>query len=109
MTAASSAAAEESDAVAAAVLGCPAVASLHSGGFRGIATLLPGRRVEGVRLGDDRVEIGVVAAHGPPIIAVVDQIRAAVAPLVGGRRIDVHVHDLQLPEDEQPALPAGSG
>ena len=50
-----------------------------------------------------------MAAYGTPIIALVDQVRAALAPVARGRRIDVHVHDLQLPEEQQPALPAGSG
>lgn len=108
MSSGSGAVAEEAEAVAAAVLGCPAVASLHGGGFRGIATFLPGRRVDGVRLTEDRVEVGVVAVYGAPLIAMVEQVRAAVAPLVGGRRVDVHVHDLQLPGEQQLALPAGS-
>ncbi|RBY77601.1 hypothetical protein DQ238_14390 [Geodermatophilus sp. TF02-6] len=97
----------EADALAAAVAACPAVASLHAGGPRSTATYLPGRRVDGVYVSPDRVRVAVIAVHGLPMAAVAEQIREAVAPLAGDRPVDVHVHDLLLP-DERPALPAGS-
>ncbi|WP_233498923.1 hypothetical protein [Blastococcus sp. TF02A-26] len=99
--------ADTADTIAAAAVRCPAVASLHGGGTRRIATYLPGRRVEGVRVGPDRVAVAVVAVPGVPVIAVADQVRSAVEPLSGGRPVDVHVADLQLPEDRPPALPPG--
>ncbi len=92
------------DAIVAAVTACPAVASLHGGGLRRTATYLPGRLVEGVHIDDDRVRVSVVAFQGIPVSQVADQIRAAVAPLVPGTAIDVHVADLQL--TELPAAPA---
>ncbi len=106
MTSGLRAVAAEADAIAAAVRACPAVAGLYGGGLAPVVTLLPGRRVDGVHVDDDSVQLAVVAAYGPPLIALVDQVRAAVAPLAGGRRIDVCVADLQLPGEEQPALPA---
>ena len=48
------------DAIAAATLACPAVAGLHEGGSRAVATYLPGRRVVGVRAEDRRVTSLVV-------------------------------------------------
>jgi hypothetical protein len=95
------------DAVASAVRRCPAVAGLHGGGPVQVATYLPGRRVEGVRLEDDRVLVSVVAAYGAPLTALTGQVRAAVGPLAGGRRVDVHVADVRLPGEEPPALPPG--
>jgi hypothetical protein len=99
-------AARIADAVASAVRRCPAVAGLHGGGLVQVATFLPGRRVDGVRVGEDAVQVSVVAAYGIPLVALTDQVRSAAAPLAGGRRIDVHVADLQLPEEQQLALPA---
>lgn len=103
----SSTVAAEADAVAAAVLACPAVVSLHGGSLSEVVTLLPGRRIVGVRFIDDRVHVGVVAAYGTPLMLLTDQVRAAVGPLVGGRPVDVHIGDLQLPGEQQAALPAG--
>lgn len=99
--------ARHADAIAAAVRRCPAVADLDVGGPVQVATYLPGRRVDGVRVQDDRVGVSVVAAWGVPLIALADQVRAAVAPLAGRRRVDIHVADIQLPGEEPPALPAG--
>ncbi len=107
MIAGSSSVAAQADAIAAAVLACPAVAALYGGGPVQVATFLPGRRVEGVQLADDRVRVAVVAAYGVPMIVLAEQVRAAVSPLAGGRPVDLHIGDLQLPEEQQPALPAG--
>ena len=106
MTSGSSAVAAEADALTAAVLACPAVAALHGGRLGQLTTFLPGRRVEGVRVTDERVQVGVVAAYGLPMGLVADQVRTALAPLAGGRPIDVHVADLQLPDEGPRALPA---
>jgi hypothetical protein len=92
----------EADLVAAAVLACPAVVALHAGGFREVATYLPGRRVVGVRTEDTAVEVSVVATAGLKLPAVAAQIRSALAPLAGGRRIDVHIADISLPGDPTP-------
>ena len=95
------------EAIAAAVRAAPAVAALDTGGLRMVVTLLPGHRVDGVQVTDERVTVSVVAARGVPLTALTDQIRARVAPLAGGRPVDVHVADLQVAGEEQPALPAG--
>jgi hypothetical protein len=86
------------DAIVAAVTACPAVASLHGGGLRRTATYLPGRLIEGVHVDDDRVRVSVVALAGVPVAEVAEQIRTAVAPLVPGRAVDVHLADLRLPD-----------
>jgi hypothetical protein len=104
---ASTAATPDAEAIATAVRTAPAVAALHAGGLRLVVTLLPGRRVEGVQVTDDRVTVSVVVARGVPIAVLTDQVRARVAPLTGGRPVDVHVADLQLADEEQPALPPG--
>jgi hypothetical protein len=82
------------DALASAALGCPTVAGLHQGGTRFVATYLPERRVVGVRVEESRVLVSVVLAKGASVRTLEQQVRGALAPLVGGRAIDVHVADV---------------
>jgi hypothetical protein len=100
--------ARTADAVAAAVLACPAVAGLHPGTVgRRVVTYLPGRRLEGVHVDEDRITVSVVGLQGIPVSLLSDQVRTAVAPLAAGRAVDVHVADLRLLEELPPALPPG--
>lgn len=92
----------DADAVAAATRACPAVADLHEGGMRVVATYLPGRRIVGVRIEDDRVTVSVVLAYGTSVHSLEDQVRGALAPHVEGRRVDVHVADVRT-EPDRPA------
>ena len=85
------------DAVAAAVRACPDVAGLTAGGMGGRATYLPGRRVEGVAVDGDAVVVQVRSRWGVPAGELADRVRAVVAPLVAGRRVDVVVADLADP------------
>lgn len=84
------------DAIVAATLACPAVAGLHEGGARAVATYLPGRRVVGVRVEDRRVLVSVVLAPGSSVRSLEAQVRSAVLPHVEDRQVDVHVADVQL-------------
>jgi len=84
---------ETADAVAALVLAVPGVARLHPGRFGEVATYLPGRRVTGVKLTDDRVEVHVVVAYDEPIRALAQQIHTAVAAVVAVP-VQVFVEDL---------------
>jgi hypothetical protein len=89
-------------ALAALVAALPQVAGLHSGRYGEITTLLPGRRVPGVRVHDDGVTtgttgaigtigtIGVVARYPVPVAEVAAAVRAAVAPMA----VDVWVGDV---------------
>ena len=85
------------DAVAAAVRGCPAVDDLDGGRLGGVATYLPGRRVPGIRITDDRIEVHVRGVWGQPVGMIADQIRDALATLIGGRVIDVVLTDVADP------------
>jgi hypothetical protein len=97
--------AELAEAIAAAVVTCPAVASLHAGGIAHRAvTYLPGRRIDGVRLDGERVAVSVVGVYGVPVAVLADQVRTAVAALVPGWAVDVHVADLR-PLQPPPAGP----
>jgi hypothetical protein len=101
--------AHSADSIATAVLACPAVAALHPGGLvHRTVTYLPGRRVEGVHVDDDRIAVSVVGVQGIPVTLLAGQVRSAIAPLAGGRPIDVHVADVAPLADLPPALPAAA-
>ena len=96
--------------VAALVQQCPAVAALTAGQFGQFGTYLAGRQVVGVSVDADRIDVGVVARFGVPVGDLSAQVRAAVAPLVGGRSINIRVEDVEIPGDAvtdpgPPALP----
>ena len=91
-------------ALARRVLACTGVVAMH-GGFSGeAATYLPGRRVVGVRILPDRVEVHVVSRWPIPAGEVAAQIWAATAQAVQGRPVDVVISDVLIP-----ALLAGAG
>jgi hypothetical protein len=84
------------DTVAALVLACPAVAGLSGGPSGGAATYLPGRKVAGVRISPDTVEVHVVARYGPTVGELAGQVRSALAGRVLGRTVDLVVEDLDV-------------
>ncbi|WP_338887993.1 Asp23/Gls24 family envelope stress response protein [Rhodococcus sovatensis] len=77
-----------SEVIADAVLATSGVAGLHGGMFGEAATYLPGRRVSGIRISDDGVEVHVTVAAGNSIRETADAIRTAVSALSNG---PVHV------------------
>ena len=80
------------------VLSCPGVVAMH-GGFAGeAATYLPGRRIVGVRVLDDAVEVHVVSRWPIPARELAAQIWAMTSPAVGRRRVDVVIGDVLLPD-----------
>jgi hypothetical protein len=81
------------DDIAAVVLAVPDVARLHAGRFGEVATYLPGRRVTGVRLGDNTVEVHVVVGGRVPVRETAQLIHAAVATLVA-TPVHVHIEDI---------------
>ena len=87
------------DAIAAATLACTAVAELHDGGTRAVATYLPERRVVGVRVEDHRVVVSVMLASRFSVRLLDAQVRSALAPHVGDRAVDVYVADVQTATD----------
>jgi len=90
--------ADLADLVAEAVLACPVVAALAADGF--VATFLPGRRVAGVRIAEDVCEVAVVLhMGGSPLPDMAEQVRRAVAPVVGDRRVDVVIADVVIAGD----------
>lgn len=93
------------DAVATAVRTSPGVDDLDAGRLVHLGTYLPGRMVPGVRVDEATVTVQVRTRWNVPMPEVAAQIRARVAPLVGGRRIDVVVADLTDPPSDSPDSP----
>jgi hypothetical protein len=70
-----------------------------------VATYLPGRRVDGVRLADGRILVAVVARYPVPVTQVAAEIRTAVADIAVGRPVDVHVTDVEVPGEHKEGQP----
>jgi hypothetical protein len=88
------------DGVAAVVRGCPGVSGLDGGGLGEVASYLPGRRVQGVAVRADSVTVQVRSRWGVSAPDLLSQITAVLSPLIGGRRVEVMIADI----DEPPAL-----
>jgi hypothetical protein len=82
------------DAIADAVRRCPGVEDLYAGAPVELATYLPGRRVAGVRVTESAVEVQIRTRWGRTIPEIGATVLAAVAPLAGGRQVDVLVADV---------------
>jgi hypothetical protein len=95
-------AALDADRIAAAVLACPQVSGLHGGRFGEVATYLPGRRVTGVTISADEVEVHLVAAYPATITEIDHAVRAALAEVTGGLAVTIVVEDLAAPGEPAP-------
>jgi hypothetical protein len=80
--------------IAAAVADCPSVVRLAAGPA---ATYLPGRTVPGVAVREGQVRIAVVAAYGPPIADIAEEVRAAARRVVPNLPINVAIEDIEVP------------
>lgn len=88
----------DSERVADAVRAVPGVADLHAGAVGDAVTLLPGRRVPGVRLTQDATEVHVAVEHGHPVRDVADAVRRATRTVLDDRPVTVVVEDVVAPE-----------
>jgi len=95
--------------LASAVTSTRDVVALSEGPFGEVATHLAGRRVPGVRLHEDRVEVHVIARWGALLPVLAEQVRAACAPLVEGRMVDVSIDDVLTDEPDEALASAGLG
>lgn len=84
---------DDADRIAAAVTAVKGVAGLHGGMFGEVATYLPGRRVSGIRVGADRVDVHVSLALDAPVRQTATAIQRAVAAITD-LPVDVTVEDL---------------
>ena len=92
---------EPADAVAAITRAVPGVADLHPGMFGEVGTYLPGRRVSGVRIGDDAIDVHITVWEGVAVRDTAAAVRAAVAAAHPGTAVNVTVEDVTTPPDRQ--------
>lgn len=96
------------DSVAAAVRACPGVDDLAAGRLASVATYLPGRQIAGLRVEPHRVTVQVRARWNVPVAEVASEIRAALAPLVATRVVDVALTDIADPTEPAALTPSTS-
>ncbi len=65
-----------------------------------LVSYLPGRRVTGVRVGDEGLEVHVVARYGPTMVEVAQEVREALRPLLGDAVVGVVIHDIDIDPDD---------
>lgn len=94
MTAATPAAADPADRIAAAVRAVPGVADLHAGMFGEVGTYLPGRRVPGVRITDSSVDVHITVVFDAPVRDTAAAVRSAVAAQLPGVAVNITVEDV---------------
>jgi hypothetical protein len=97
----------DADAVAAATIGCRWVAGLSPGPFGDVASYLPHRRIVGVRVTEDHLEVRIVALWGPPLSRVGEEVRAAVRPVAGNLPVEVFIDDIEFPSGTHEAVGEG--
>ncbi|MEV0973131.1 Asp23/Gls24 family envelope stress response protein [Microtetraspora glauca] len=73
---------------------CPDVVALSGGPFGTVAAYLPGETVPGISVRETEIEIHATVRYGRPIPEIAAEIRDAVAPLTGGRHVNVTVDDV---------------
>jgi hypothetical protein len=85
------------DDIYAEVIACPGVAGLGSGMIGELATYLPGRRVPGIRVTPELVQLEICARWGPSAQQIGAQIWAALASVVTDRPIEIAITDISPP------------
>jgi uncharacterized alkaline shock family protein YloU len=80
--------------IADAVSAVPGVAALSGGRLGGVGTYLPGRRVTGIVIRGQDIEVHVVGRYGVPVAEIAAEIRRAVEPSAGDRTVHVIIEDL---------------
>jgi uncharacterized alkaline shock family protein YloU len=100
MTAGTPAPVELADRIVAAVRTVPEVADLHPGMFGEVGTYLPGRKVPGVRITDDAVEVHLTVVFNASVRNTAAAVRSAIAAQVPGATVNVTVEDVVPPSPD---------
>jgi predicted metal-dependent phosphotriesterase family hydrolase len=88
--------ADELQALADQLAALPAIDRLTAGPHGTVAVHRPGRRITGLRLVGDHLEIHVVLAAGYSVAEAAAQVAAATARLIPANLVDLHVDDLAV-------------
>ncbi len=87
---------DELQALADRLAALPAIDRLTAGPHGTVALHRPGRRITGLRLVGDHLEIHVVLAAGYSVAEAAAQVAAATAPLIPASLVDLHVDDVAI-------------
>jgi hypothetical protein len=88
------------DAIAQRVDECPPVLRRSTGSHGTIATYLRGRRVDGIKFGDDgSLEVHVIVHWGCAIETVRSEVFSAIRSVFPGGEIKLVIDDIDLPPD----------
>jgi len=90
---------DDADTVADIAVAVPGVRSLHPGMYGEVATYLPGRRVAGVRVTDQSIDVHVVVDADAKVRHTAAAVRRAVADAYPTRSVDVTVEDIAQDND----------
>ena len=99
---------DDADTVAGIARAVPGVTALHAGMFGEVATYLPGRRVTGVRVTDDHIDVHLVIAADAKVIQTAAAVRRAVADAFPSHAVDVTVEDIATGPRRTTPPPSGS-
>jgi uncharacterized alkaline shock family protein YloU len=80
--------------IADVVSAVPGVAALSGGRLGGVGTYLPGRRVTGIVIRGQDIEVHVVGRYGVPVAEIAAEVRQAVEPAAGDHTVHVIIEDL---------------
>jgi uncharacterized alkaline shock family protein YloU len=85
---------DAADRVATAVRAVADVVDLHTGMFGEVGTYLPGRRVPGVRISHNTVEVHITVMFDASVRHTAAAVRTAVAEQLPGATVNVTVEDV---------------
>ncbi|REE98658.1 hypothetical protein [Thermomonospora umbrina] len=91
--------AELAERIAETAADCPGVVELSAGPWGHVVTYRPGLPLRGVAMRDDEVQVSIVVRPDRPVTETAQAVGAAVAPLAGGRDVNVIIADLADPAD----------
>lgn len=99
---------EDADTVAGIAATVPGVRALHPGMFGEVATYLPGRRVAGVRVTGNTIDVHVVVDADARVRETAAAVRNAVAQAFPSSAVDVTVEDIAPePSNTESTNPGG--
>lgn len=84
----------DADTVAGMAAAVPGVRSLHPGMFGEVGTYLPGRRVAGVRVTGDTIDVHLIVDADARVRETAAAVRQAVADAYPNHAVDITVEDI---------------
>lgn len=88
------------DAIVTLTRQVPGVSDLYGGAMGEIATYLPGRRVPGVRVDEERIEVHLVVELTRPVQDTAEAVHRSLSTVAGEREVRVHVDDVRSPGED---------